>query len=200
MSLPSTIPLGVCLALLIVGCVPENPAVNAPPNNSMVTAGEFADTVLVYTMGATTVSCVGSGIPVCGGTQTQGGSCASNPALGVNDGSSFTVQPLSRIELGFVCRTIVEVGLVPGVPGASNDFKIFGSVVGNAVPAVEVGDDGSAYQTVNPWPKANGAYVNDPGFQLEAANVASARWVRIAEVSGQGSLQIDALQALPRPQ
>ena len=189
------------VALLLAGCPVGEPMVMPPDQTLDTSVSRWADGVLAITAGSVTMSCTEDGVPTCGtNPQPQPGDCGMNPALGPNDGMSFMIQPLGNIQLGFFCSTIVEVGVMPGATGASDDFVIWGSVVGNARPVVEVGEDGSSYTAVNYWPQQNGTYVTNPGFQLEVPMYEAARFVRISEGSGEGMLQIDAVEARPRPE
>lgn len=193
--------ISLALALLVGGCTVMPPAVDVPPDDTGPRGAVFADVVLGFTSGGSTTSCIANGVPLCGQDPTPQPACVDDApfALGMNDGKSYTIDKLGRIELGFLCSTIVEVGLSPS-GGPSNDFMIYGSVTGAATPIVEVSLDGTLYTAVNFWHKQEGAFADNPGFQLEVPMLESARFVRISETSGGGTILVDALEALPRPQ
>lgn len=161
----------------------------------------YADIVLAVGTITATTSCFGTGgVPACTMPEMpQTGACASNPALGMPDGVTYDLAPFGRIELGFLCSAIVArpLGLNDaGMLGLQPDFIIYGSVDPGATPAVQVSTDGSAYVSVNPWAESDGAFVTNPAFQLQAALLTSARFVRISNTSGTGVVHIDALEAL----
>jgi hypothetical protein len=191
--------LSLLLLLLAGACVAQEPDVVTPPDNPAPVGSQFADVVLGLTDGGMAKSCIeGGGVPLCGSNpQPQPGPCANNPALGMNDGKFFSVPPLGRIELGLLCGSITEVGLTSS-GGASTDFRVWAMVDPGAIPVVEISMDGTHYVTVNPWPRMDNGFQTNPGFQLEAAGWASARFVRISESGGAGAIQVDALEALPR--
>jgi hypothetical protein len=179
------------------GCVPSNPNIPIPTFDFGTLAPIYADVVLDYSSMTGATSCLGAGgIPVCvQPVMPQTGPCAGNPAIGAPDMSYFTIPASGRIELGFLCSVITAQALSPD--GTQQpDFVIYGSFTGGAMPAVEVSMDGSNYVSVNPWSQA--MFMGQPAavFQLAAANLVEARFVRIGEAAGVGSINIDALEAL----
>jgi hypothetical protein len=150
-----------------------------------------------------TKSCIAAGIPQCDSAMPQA-SCMGDPVLNVlgeSDGVTFEVKGSSRVELGYLCDTIIEVGvdLTNDMGGRSVDFVVWGMATPDSIPVVEVGDDGVNYQSVNFWPKnPNGTYVPNGGFELEVANRASARFVRISNSAQVGSIFVDAVESVPR--
>jgi hypothetical protein len=198
----------IALVFLLCGagaCPDENPDVVVPPNNPTHDQPLFADIVLGYTVGSATTSCIAAGVPQCGSTMPQA-SCQSDPVLNVlgeNDGVSYEVKTNSRVELGFLCDSIIEVGVdtTTDMQGRSVDFVVWGMATTDSIPVVEVGDDGVNYVSVNFWPKnMDGTYVLNGGFELEVASRASARFVRISNTAAQGSIFVDAVEAVPRPE
>jgi hypothetical protein len=178
------------------GCVPSEPNVPNPTDDFGTLAPVYADVVISYSSLTGTTSCLGAGgIPVCVMPQMpQTGPCAGNPALGPPDMSYFEIPPSGRIELGFLCSVITAQPLIGTMQ--QPDFVIYGSFTGGAMPAVEVSMDGSTYVSVNPW--MQGSFMGQPAalFQLAAANLVEARFVRIGEAAGVGSINIDALEAV----
>jgi hypothetical protein len=175
------------------GCVVSPPNVNVPTSDGGAHANVYADLVISESTQATTMSCLGSGgIPVCTTpAMPQGGPCAGNPALGMPDGQSFDVQPLGSLELGFLCSLIISQTLAPDGT-LMPDFIVYGTADQGASPAVEVSLDGTTYVSVNPWASANG----QARFELQAAMLTQARFVRISETAGGGQIHIDALEAV----
>jgi len=186
--------LALVAALAFAACTVDDPHVIVPPDRDQGTGPFFADVILGISVGSTTTSCITGGVPVCGTDAPQTGMCADNPALGPPDGNTFDIMPLGRLELGFLCNTIREVGGTM----LSNDFVIHGSVEGTVQPIVEVSIDGSSYVAVNYWPRPmpNGPFLTDPGFQLEVPMWSAARFVRISLGAGTGVIHVDAVEAL----
>lgn len=179
--------------LAFAACTVAEPPVIVPVDRDQGTGPFFADVILGVSVGSNTQSCISGGVPVCGSNPApQSGPCADNPALGATDGKTYDIVPLGRLELGFLCHTIREVGGTM----LSNDFVIHGSVEGSVQPIVEVSVDGSDYVAVNYWPKLNNAFVADAGFQLEVPMWSAARFVRISLGAGTGVIHVDAIEAL----
>jgi hypothetical protein len=170
--------------------------VNVPTEDLGTLAPIYADIVLSYSSATGTVNCIsGGGIPACVMPEMpQAGPCAGNPALGPPDMNYFTIPANGTLELGFLCSVITARASLP--PMLVPDFVLFGSLMGGASPAVEVSMDGTSYVSVNPW--SEGSFDSQPAalFQLSAANLVESRFVRISETSGQGSISIDALEAV----
>jgi hypothetical protein len=202
--MPRAHPIALALLLCGVGACPDpNPDIIVPSDNPTNDQPLFADVVLEFTAGPMTTNCVTAGVPQCGQPDPQTGACASFAALGENDGNAFTVGGSGRLEVGFSCNTIIEVGFDPSsdMDGRSTDLVIWGTASPDSMPVISVGDDGTNYATLNPWPKDQGGnYVQNGGFQLEAASPprASARFVLISNSSEQGSILVDAVEAVPR--
>ncbi len=170
----------------------EPPGVVVPPGEGL-DPPFFADAIIVFGPPGNVLSCVDV-LPVCGDApMPQGGPCAGDAAkIAAHDTVALDVPPLGVLELVFYCSTILEVG------GAqlSDDFRIWGTADPTSQPIVEVSVDGTTYSAVNLWPRAGADYAPDPGFQLEVPMLPAARFVRIVETSGAGSLHIDAVEAL----
>jgi hypothetical protein len=167
----------------LAGCTATAPTVETPPDTSREMGRVFADTVIATTKGGQVTMCLDT-VPTCGTPRT--GPCANNPAVGPNDGMTYDLGMLGRIELGFVCSAIVERG---GGMMESSDFKIWSTLASGAKAIVEVSKDGSQYITV--------AYLemSDQTFSLQRAGISEARFVRITDF-GAGGVQIDAVEAL----
>lgn len=202
MGLPSRHLRTALLALSLAwgGCTVTPPAVNTPPDEPLPDVPHYADVVMGIGDVNEVTACF-SGVPACGATPgSAGGPCATNAALGANDGKTFTIPPLGRLELGFLCSYVRELGVVRdslGNSSPSDDLRVWGSVIGGK-PVVEVSQDGSHYVTLNSWlQKSDGGYVMDPGFKLEVPMWEWARYVRISETSSKGSIVVDALETLP---
>jgi hypothetical protein len=192
----------VPIVLLLCACPATAPPVVVPPDNHGPTDEIFADVVLGFTEGPSTTSCVdASGVPVCGSNPTPQRACDdANNALGPPDGRTFSVLPNSRIQLGFLCDTITETGINAMDPNQpSDDFAVVATVGAGALPIVEVSIDGTHYAAVNFWHKTGNSFDPRGGFQLEVPMWEAARFVRISNSSSAGTIDVDAVVALPRP-
>jgi hypothetical protein len=188
--------------LPVSGCVAGG---NVPPvtNDGGSFERVFADVILDVTTPSLTESCIATGgLPVCMTPAVpQTGPCAGNPAIGAPDNHFFTIQPSGRLDLGFLC-SLITPNLLDTQGMLQPDFIIYGSLVDNATAAVEVSFDGSSYEPLNKWmeksfaPETGAQALPGAAFELQAANVTSARFVRISETSGVGTISIDALEAL----
>jgi hypothetical protein len=189
--------LGALALLASAGaCEPEDPVVNNPGDRPARTTSIYADIIISINSGGNVTSCV-DGIPGCKDNKpvSQTGECAGNPALGKPDGKAFVLGPGDTLEFGILCDAIVEIG---GTNGASDDFKLWATATGGAQPVVEVSLDGTNFVVTSPWPNPqNKGFVDNPGFQLEAALLTSARFVRVSNPSSKGMVSIDALEAFP---
>ena len=192
--------VGLCLAVapLVCGCTVDDPFVDNPGDQNQRTQSAYADVVTGYGAGPFITQCTTS-LPVCdkGKVLTpQAGPCANNPALGAPDMKTFKIGALGKIEIGLLCGTIYEIGPeANGMP--SMDFKLWATASADALPQVEVSVDGSEYVPLNGWAKSGAGYADNPGFELEAQELYAARFVRIAEAGGHGTILVDALEAFP---
>ncbi|HJZ89017.1 MAG TPA: hypothetical protein VKN99_27790 [Polyangia bacterium] len=181
MALARTVAFGIALGGW-AGCSIESPKVPAPGGGDASADGGgrvFADTVIAYTVGGQVTTCVDA-LPPCGAAPA--GSCASNPALGPNDGRTFDLGMGGRIELGFRCAEVVE-------RGSPDDFKIWATVAMGARAVVEVSWDGSLYQVVGTLDRP------DETFDLARVPIETIRFVRVSD-QGAGGIAIDAVEAL----
>ncbi len=178
------------------GCTVGPPDLMNPGDREPRTTSIYADVILSIGTKTDLTAC-SEGLPVCKPDEpiVQTGPCANIPVLGKNDMTRFTLGPIGRIELGFLCDAIVEVGTTTG---PSNDFTVWAQVTPGAEPVVEVSLDGTQYVTLNPWRQSNGVYADNPGFQLEAEKLYAARFVRITNASTKGTIELDAVEALPQ--
>ena len=187
------------LGLALGGCPTTDPVVINPGDTNTPKGPFYADTVLALRSG-------GDEPTLCDQIQrkcptAQGGECGSNLALGEPDDMGYTVAANSSFDVGFMCSIgIREIGGTAASATASDDFVVIAkSIDANAFPVVQVSNDGTNYDTLNPWPKdkTDGVYLLMAGFKLESQGLINVRYVRIAETSNKGSFSVDAVKALP---
>lgn len=178
------------------GCVAD-PAPFNPGDGTIAPGPFYADTVIALRSGGAEPVLCGDVSRDC--KKAQGGECADNPALGAPDGRAFTVAAGASIDVAFMCSIGIRETGFDGSANATDDFVVHGSVDGGAFPSVQVSDDGTNYFALRDWQResAGGPYKTDSGFPFEALGITHARFVRIAETSGKGSIQIDSVEALP---
>ena len=186
------------LALLAVtpACQVNDPGINMPAQmRADAPEHVFADTLVAKTVGGTLTSCTDDLPTDCG--PVSSGSCQDESALGPEDGSVFTLDGHGGVEVGFRCNWIHLHGLTAG--GATiPDLRIVALPGANTIKAtVAVSFDGSVFETITP---VNATSIG-PGETLLSLTTTrtpleAARFVRISDSTGDGGLQIDAVEAL----
>jgi hypothetical protein len=166
------------------GCLSASPPI-APGFDGSV-AGEassagWADTVIGYTDGATTVSCTEE-IPACG---VVAPGCAAGAALGPPDGQTFIVAPGENIVIAFRCAIILDHGGGEEAP----DFTVWATVADGGSAVVDVGPDGRQFSAVGTLTEPN------QSFSLSRVGQPLARFLRITNV-GASDVLLDAVEAL----
>lgn len=171
--------------LALQACQAQPPDLNGPSGTGADAGGaDYADLIVSYTLDGITQTCSEVGMAVCG---TQMGSCMDHPALGAPDGIFYELQPVGLLEVGFVCRPILD-----RVDGATPvpDFRILASGASDSNPGVvSISRDGDVYQTLGNLIRANQEFhITDLGFD----------YVRFVRIFGapEASIQIDAIEAL----
>jgi hypothetical protein len=166
------------------GCLSASPPV--APGFDGSAAGEashagWADAVIGYTDGATTVTCTQDLLP-CG---IAAAGCGADAALGAADGQTFRIAPATNILLALRCASIVDHGGGEATP----DFTVWASVADGGSAVVDVSPDGEQFSTVGMLAQSN------QSFSIARAGQSLERFVRITNV-GASDVLLDAVEAL----
>ncbi len=172
-----------CVASL--SCTAQPPDVEPQPNTFADAGGPgFVDLVLSYTEGGIPVTCTNSIAPVC---QTQVGMCSNHPVLGAPDDQSFSLVGPGQLEVGFLCKPIVDRAPTSEL---TPDFRVWATIESGIGAIISVSEDGSEYIVLDDMIR------DDQTFDLSNRGLEYARFVRVAVPAG-ATLQIDSIEVLP---
>lgn len=166
------------------GCLSASPP--AAPGFDGSSAGQagnagWADAVIAYTNGATTITCTQDLLP-CGMVAAE---CGADAALGAADGQTFRIAPDTNILLALRCAIIVDHGGGEATP----DFTVWAGVADGGSAFVDVSPDGEQFSTVGMLTQSN------QSFAIARVGQSLERFVRITNV-GASDVLLDAVEAL----
>jgi hypothetical protein len=177
------------LALALTACEASTPSVPDLGSDGFSASGATADVLLAYTTDSGLVETCADALPSCDDPLPA---CGPSEVLGAPDGATFSLPPGGRLDVGFRCAAIVELGSA-GAGEITLDFSISATLVDGANAIVEVSFDGSEYHSL-PTRLSTGSQT----FDLATLELDVVRFVRIVD-SGNGGIAIDAIESLSSP-
>lgn len=168
------------VALLWAAACVQSPTV-PDPGRAADAGTVYADVVLAFTSSGAPQVCLGA-LPTC--DAEPGDPCGPAEVLGPPDDVTYALEAGGRLDVGFRCGAVVEVG-----GQGSTDVTIWADVAPGASAVIEVSEDGASYEV---WDTLS---ESDQAFDLATIERTYARYLRVADTGG-GGISIDAIEGI----